>query len=1062
MANTIEFLFLLILFELDKSSEIIDINDITNEEQDKIIEPNSAKTFSINYKSEKTSFIIDNLEDEESNLQININSIDCNIEIYPKEEIKKQTYLNLYSLIVNSTINEIYIKPLKDIEEGQDKENYENKSCFLTINSYYISNGKLNIENKESNYLYFGPEMNKDLFKIFYEKNNIAKYSFISINFIIQSPLSIDIYCYDDKNQEKNKISKYINDSTFIYLDSDFLMEINNPGDDISLLIHIKNIQENSIIFFQIIEDNNICLLAKNKLNLGFFTSKITNQYYYTEVLQGEEGELMLHNKRYYGELFAKIVNKNDINNIKDINIYPHAYNTELEYNEHKLQLKFNSKNTENCFGGCYLLITYEQNETNSDFPLIGYEFTILSRFWNKTDYKSKIIDLFNNEYYISCFEQGSSPEHYYSIYIPNDAEKIIIQLEGNYFHAFYEVGRKKINTKNPKVNEYKFEINENKNVTIWDIESLNFTEERTISFAFRPKDYFSEIFSYYYFRVLFTKKNEIKYLPMDSNLGNLCLPENYTNSDYFYCYLILKNDYKALNSKFAVSSTNHYEHVKIYITRIYSNNNITTEDAYYNYINNDIRNDTDYYLFKFEFTNNEINNIISSFCDKIENIYPQVYSTQMFYLDNFSKKNYFKLDNYYMNYQFISGEQGIIDSPTAYYVQKVSISPNFKESPILIPINDTIDQYIFSTDYQHIFYFQLIYNMKTKGIEEIKTNVPLTQLLKEIYFPLYYYLKIKSKYNINIDVTIKFKNYRESELDNIYTIKGYIIDEDNINRKINGEYIRLEDPITANYSNAYGIGFLHVNIQNKNNATDNYLLIEINCLNKKYLNSHGNTIIIISSKEYDDEKTEYILPLNKYIIETFDTHNGNQRNKNEYYIFCPEKNKKIFFEISTEYEDIKLTFANGDSYNINNETGFKKYQVIKNDDDDKLHFKVTNNERINTKYMIKYSYNDIYTSNPIFLDIKPLIKYNNNKNDTVDVLFSFKETKVDNSFLEKGIFFLITGSLYKANNLLDELNNIKNVLNEKEPSHKNISSAFYNLYAKDIKTLEFYKYSKK
>ena len=138
----------------------------------------------------------------------------------------------------------------------------------MTINSYYISNGKLNIENKESNYLYFGPEMNKDLFKIFYEKNNIAKYSFISINFIIQSPLSIDIYCYDDKNQEKNKISKYINDSTFIYLDSDFLMEINNPGDDISLLIHIKNIQENSIIFFQIIEDNNICLFGKNKLNL--------------------------------------------------------------------------------------------------------------------------------------------------------------------------------------------------------------------------------------------------------------------------------------------------------------------------------------------------------------------------------------------------------------------------------------------------------------------------------------------------------------------------------------------------------------------------------------------------------------------------------------------------------------------------------------------------------------------------------------------------------------------------------------------------------------------------
>ena len=65
-------------------------------------------------------------------------------------------------------------------------------------------------------------------------------------------------------------------------------------------------------MFFKIIEENNICLLTKNALNFGFITSKSTYQYYYTEILEGEEGELMLHNKRLYGELYAKLIIKNE------------------------------------------------------------------------------------------------------------------------------------------------------------------------------------------------------------------------------------------------------------------------------------------------------------------------------------------------------------------------------------------------------------------------------------------------------------------------------------------------------------------------------------------------------------------------------------------------------------------------------------------------------------------------------------------------------------------------------------------------------------------------------
>ena len=44
-------------------------------------------------------------------------------------------------------------------------------------------------------------------------------------------------------------------------------------------------------------------MLQKNAINYGFITTEINYQYYYLEVYQGEEGEIMLHYKRFYGEL---------------------------------------------------------------------------------------------------------------------------------------------------------------------------------------------------------------------------------------------------------------------------------------------------------------------------------------------------------------------------------------------------------------------------------------------------------------------------------------------------------------------------------------------------------------------------------------------------------------------------------------------------------------------------------------------------------------------------------------------------------------------------------------
>ena len=477
---------------------------IKENKSDEKIEPNISKTIYLDYLK-PTNFIFD--ISGNNILQINIRTINCKIEIEPAERIKGNDYFEFYYLLLNSKNNTISIIPSKDKIDGLYKENYEIKKCPLIINSYYISGEtqQLYINNKEENYFYFDTSIYSDIFHISYNIAKVSNNSFTSLYFRFEdTPLNIDI-SYTNNNS-KNSLFKKIAQSTFIYLDNEFLSYNNNDYSGGILKINITNVDKrNTSMFFKVIEDNNICLLDKNGLNFGFITSKSTYQYYYAEILPGEEGELMLHNKRLYGKLHAKIIEKKDTNNINNISIYPNGDNNEgiLEYNEHKLQLKFSFLDTLHCKNGCYILITYEQIKSKEDFPLIGYEYTILSSTWNFTDSESKLINIPPNEYIIGCFEKGTSPEHYYSIHIPNNTENVILQYEGSYFEVYYEGGRKKINTW--YIEYEKLNIDTNKNMTVLNKSQYNNSDY--LSFKFNYIDIFTISSSYYYFRVLFIKK---------------------------------------------------------------------------------------------------------------------------------------------------------------------------------------------------------------------------------------------------------------------------------------------------------------------------------------------------------------------------------------------------------------------------------------------------------------------------------------------------------------------------------------------------------------------------
>ena len=1057
--------FIILFLFIKENNSYKSIHNITNIEN--LIEPGISKTFNISYIN-STDLVFNINENDKDQLQINIRSINCKINAFSLKKEIKSNNKDLYNFVVDSNNKTISIEPVKDTIDGLWKENYEFKQCFLSINSYYISNEfqpEIKIENKEENYLYFDTSKYNS-FNISYNIKELSKNSFASLNFRFEdTPFQIDIF-YNNTYNKSQTMNKIIENSTFIYLDNKFLSYNNTDDSGGTLYIKINNINhKDTNMFFKIIEENDTCLLMKNALNFGFITSKSTYQYYYTEILEGEEGELMLHNKRLYGLIYAKYMNKsdiNDINELSNISKYPHSMNeNQLEYNEHKLQLRFDYWNiTSNCKNGCYLLITYEQIKSKENYPLIGYEYTILPRTWNFTDSASSLIEIPSNEYIIGCFEPLTPPTHFYFIHIPDDAEKIIIQSESYFIEAYYEPGKKKINTwvRNKDCQELG-QNNTYKNVTT--LNAKNF-KDGYMSLLFNYYESFYLSYSYYYFRILFTKKGEKeKYLPIDSILGNLCFPDFDKITNHYYCYLILRNNYNELNNtKFAISSENQNEFFRINVTMMDKNNKKIKEDITNNfiYVYDEINNNVDYILFTFEFNIIDTKNIISSFYDEIENIYPQIYSGQLIYLNNSTKINNIKYpEDCFLKYQFIYGESGIYNYSIKKY-DYIKISQNFKGKSIAIPLDK---DFSFSTNNtRHIFYYQLINTLQVQEIEEVKFGEPLIRLLKEYYFPIYYYIKIKNKNYVNIDVNIGFKIYTKNSMypSDKLIIKGYVINDKILNQMIMNEFFKFNNSFNANYSDVFGIGFLEVN-QKIDNSIDNYLLIEIDSSDGRMFYKDSVSSVEISYKEFNDDNNieEYMLPVNKYIIESLYGKNNTTRFENKYCIYKTENiENPILIEISTEYKDMDIIFEEGLLYNNVNgnekEKGFKKY-LVNNTVNGKVNFKVKNNGENKSNYLIKYSYYDINDKKTFIFDDTNLNAETNSDNFT----FKYIQVKTSSELLnKKGTYFFITGTLYKTSDTSDKLINSDYILNKEDPVCVNKTYNYYSLTSNSSWTLEF------
>jgi hypothetical protein len=133
----------------------------------------------------------------------------------------------------------------------------------------------------------------------------------------------------------------------------------------------------------------------------------------------------------------------------------------------------------------------------------------------------------------------------------------------------------------------------------------------------------------------------------------------------------------------------------------------------------------------------------------------------------------------------------------------------------------------------------------------------------------------------------------------------------------------------------------------------------EIKSDNKNYIDSY--LLVELITKE--NNHNPYFLPINQYVIETFDGENGEILKENKYYLSSEERGSdQALIEISSPYSDIIIKFeessiVNSTFYYFN---GFHRYRVFSAKNDDVYFSVIKIGERKNTNYMIRYYYTGV------------------------------------------------------------------------------------------------------
>ena len=365
---------------------------------------------------------------------------------------------NFAQTIIDNNDSDIYRFEIMIL--GGDDSNYINKMCVLYITGLELSKSKMGLERSisvsEGVPQYYVFDKNHPFIKYSYHVSDRNNTVIIYFNLIDKTKYNITIL-FDDK--EYKNITIYRNDQIFIY-SSELKNECpENEICTININIELENKNDEKLrkletIIYQV--NGAPIYLERNQIKDDILLGN-KKKYYYFDIGQNDMGDITINYKRGSGYIYAEIVNKTDIEyrenaQWRGIYTFPEGKNNTLPYDTYLKKITISSESTNNCYIGCYVLITIESsverknNENKEEIDLIPYRFTITPKLVGSDEYlyegHTPAIKIRVNDFIIgNIFPSSNKIYEYYKIILSYESEYIFIDWQADKSSLFINVG---------------------------------------------------------------------------------------------------------------------------------------------------------------------------------------------------------------------------------------------------------------------------------------------------------------------------------------------------------------------------------------------------------------------------------------------------------------------------------------------------------------------------------------------------------------------------------------------------------------------------------------------
>ena len=586
-------------------------------------------------------------------------------------------------------------------------------------------------------------------------------------------------------------------------------------------------------------------------------------KYFYTQIDFNEEGEINFNFIQGNGQVYAKIVKKEEIeehfNWNKRVKLPESEDKNLLNYNQIYQNITYTKDDTKKCEKGCELYIQVRSNEITYKRS----EFTEFSFYINNK--KNNIVNIRVNNYIKGTLENGISKN--YKIKIPENYKKIGINLYSAYGKANIKYG-KKLEWNILPENEFQRLIIKSEDIQQDSLKGAEFNISISSKYSFQEgelKEYLD-----FYLEIQPLYNNEKEYYNLIGDRSIICD----TEKDTFCHVFIYLNNYSSYLNKivYSISLTDvkniniyanfHHEidiiNLKTYkdsIQQLFPTNEKKDQfsngkkylvldtnqlnKSKYHYILLTIDSGTPNSLIKLILSGNNNNQTLIKFNnDKVVNwsgntnyIFPNISS------DSILNINVLEYKNFDLNKHTI----GIIG--------------NF-----FFDVSKDNESYRFESYSKSFIYFKYIKktNENLCKINSNGKNVFYFDYTKEV-FPQYIYTDLENAKLIQFSFIVN--KYEEKNSDNLFNIYAYIINKKNLELKIiNSQYIIEGDKINGYYFKYDETGVVEIpsdkipNVQNDKYYA--YVIIEKNEENK---NKYKQIITNYLSKDKNEEAEPFI-----------------------------------------------------------------------------------------------------------------------------------------------------------------------------------------------------------